>query len=126
VSKRLQRPKRPCSRPGCPNLTTGRYCKEHGAEKKKEKAERYKYYDEHQRNQRARRFYKSRAWQTARQRVLIRDHYLCQGCLHENQITQADTVHHIIPIREDWSKRLRLDNLVSLCSACHNQRHSKG
>ncbi len=29
MSKRLQRPNRPCSRPGCPNLTTGRYCEKH-------------------------------------------------------------------------------------------------
>lgn len=126
MSKRLQRPKRPCSRPGCPNLTTGRYCKEHGAEKKKEKAERYKYYDEHQRNQRARRFYKSRAWQAARQRALVRDKHLCQHCLQDKRITPASTVHHVIPLLTNWRKRLDMDNLVSLCSACHNRVHGRG
>ena len=26
-----RKPKRPCSYPGCPNLTEGQYCKEHEA-----------------------------------------------------------------------------------------------
>ncbi|WP_250540588.1 HNH endonuclease, partial [Bacillus subtilis] len=26
-------------------------------------------------------------------------------------------------VKEDWAKRLDLDNLVSLCNACHNKVH---
>ena len=37
----------------------------------------------------------------------------------------ADTVHHIEPVRDEWHKRLQLDNLVSLCRTCHEARHSK-
>ena len=118
-----QKPKKPCAKPGCPYLTTGRYCEEHWAEEKKERAESNRYYDQHRRDKRAEAFYKSRAWVAARRRVLIRDNYLCQECLKQGRITRADTVHHKIELKEDWSKRLQLDNLVSLCAKCHNQLH---
>ena len=36
-----RKPKRPCSYPGCPNLTDGRFCEEHA----KEEARRYEHYD---------------------------------------------------------------------------------
>lgn len=32
-------------------------------------------------------------------------------------------VHHIIPLLDDWSKGLDMDNLESLCHACHNKEH---
>lgn len=36
-----RKPKRPCSYPGCPNLTDGRFCPEH----EKKEAKRYEKYD---------------------------------------------------------------------------------
>ena len=36
-----RKPKRPCSYPGCPNLTDGRFCPEH----EKNEAKRYEKYD---------------------------------------------------------------------------------
>ena len=36
-----RKPKRPCSYPGCPNLTDGRFCPEH----EKMEAKRYERYD---------------------------------------------------------------------------------
>lgn len=121
-----QKPKKPCAYPGCPNLATGRYCEEHQAEAEKQKAEANRFYDKYQRDKRAELFYKSRAWVAARRRALMRDNYLCQECLKQRRITRADIVHHKIELKEDWSKRLRLDNLVSLCAECHNRIHSKG
>ncbi|PAE58568.1 HNH endonuclease, partial [Bacillus licheniformis] len=35
----------------------------------------------------------------------------------------ADMVHHIVEVKQDWSKRLDLSNLESLCNACHNKVH---
>ncbi len=120
------KPKRPCNKPGCPKLTTSTYCAEHQAIAGKQKAEAHKYYDQHQRNQRSRAFYKSRAWQVARQRALARDNHVCQECWAKHHIiTLADTVHHRVPISEDWDKRLHLNNLVSLCSSCHNLVHGR-
>lgn len=120
------KPKKPCNKPGCPELTTGRFCSQHQSEGEKQRVRADKYYDQYQRDKQSRGFYKSRAWQAVRLRALVRDTYLCQDCLKENRIAQADTVHHRVPIREDWSKRLDMDNLLSLCSACHNKRHGKG
>ena len=120
------KPKKPCAKPGCPNLTDGRYCEEHQEEAEKRKAESNRFYDKHVRDKQAEAFYKSKAWVAARQQALIRDNYLCQECLKQGRITRADTVHHKIELKRDWSKRLQIDNLVSLCTECHNRMHSRG
>ncbi|BBE26727.1 HNH endonuclease [Latilactobacillus curvatus] len=69
------------------------------------------------------RFYHTKAWQSARKLALVRDHYLCQECLREGIITYARIVHHIIPLRDNWSKRCDLDNLETICPEHHNQDH---
>jgi len=116
--------KKPCAYPGCSELVRDeRFCLKHKDQAQKQRRERDQFYDTYIRDQKAKAFYKSRAWQAARRRALIRDHYLCQDCLEQNRITQADTVHHRVEISKDWSKRLDLNNLVSLCAACHNARH---
>lgn len=38
----------------------------------------------------------------------------------KGKVIPADTVHHIIPLRSDWSKRLAISNLMSL----HHDTHS--
>ncbi|NNG67333.1 HNH endonuclease [Caldanaerobacter subterraneus] len=130
-----QRPLRPCRKVGCPNLTrdeTG-YCEFHKREYldylKRLKAERDRRYDERVRKIRDKQyyeFYKSEEWERSKTQALIRDKVLCQWCLRKGIIRPADVVHHIVPIKEDWSKRFDLDNLVSLCHECHNKYHSKG
>jgi len=72
----------------------------------------------------ARQFYKSAAWQQARQLALIRDHGLCQtsGCF-----MPAEEVHHVIELTpqniHDPRITLSLDNLVCLCRDCHMRLH---
>jgi 5-methylcytosine-specific restriction endonuclease McrA len=68
-------------------------------------------------------FYKSTAWQKCRQTVLIRDHYLCQECLRNGQLTPASTVHHIEPLDERPDLALDVNNLETICPACHNKEH---
>ncbi len=68
-------------------------------------------------------FYKSRAWELCRAKVLTRDNHLCQECMKVKRLTPASTVHHIIHLLDDWSKRLDEDNLISVCAACHNRLH---
>lgn len=42
-------------------------------------------------------------------------------CLLDNdEITACDLVHHITPIRIDFSKRLDAKELIPICHACHN------
>ena len=51
-------------------------------------------------------FYHSKEWKLARSQALARDHYLCQVCLKRGLVKSANTVHHIIPIKDDFKKRL--------------------
>ncbi|MEC2307821.1 HNH endonuclease [Bacillus atrophaeus] len=113
------KPMRICAAPGCPSLTRSRYCDAH----KKQQQEETKHYNKHSRNKTITSFYKSTDWKRTRQLALIRDNYLCQHCLKDHCFTPADMVHHIVEVKEDWAKRLDLDNLVSLCNACHNKVH---
>ena len=46
-------------------------------------------------------------------------------CRKNGIIKEAKEIHHIIPIEEDWSKRLDYDNLIALCSDCHNAQHER-
>lgn len=70
-------------------------------------------------------FYHSREWQAVRRQVLERDGYLCQVCKRAGRVTPADTVHHITPVRVDYSKRLDPANLEAICRACHNAEHTE-
>ena len=51
--------------------------------------------------------------------ALNRDHWLCQECLRKGMINTAEEVHHIKPLEDFPELGLRLDNLESLCHACH-------
>ena len=122
-----RQPLRPCAKPGCPELVRPpeRYCERHRWTEGERKRERHRVYDEQLRDERATSFYRSRAWKAVRLQVLVRDNYLCQECLRENRITRATTVHHIVPLAEDWERRLDPDNLESVCSSCHNRIEGK-
>lgn len=67
--------------------------------------------------------YKSTRWEKVRKIVLIRDNYLCQVCLRHGIITPANTVHHKVELRDDITKAFDLNNLESICPACHNKEH---
>ena len=76
-------------------------------------------------------FRKTKAWTDKSVEIRQRDRYLCQVCL-KNLYNTLDTlnyktveVHHIIPINEDYNKRLDNDNLISLCSM-HHKMADKG
>lgn len=56
--------------------------------------------------------------------TLDRDNHLCQMCLREDIVTDANIVHHIIYVDEDFNKALELDNLMSVCYGCHNKIHA--
>ncbi|SHH06089.1 HNH endonuclease [Tepidibacter thalassicus] len=106
-----------------------KYCKECEKKYEQERRESNKQYDRHVRyskdNIKYSKFYHSAEWVKVRQVAIVRDHALCQDCLKENRITPYDTVHHIVPIKQDWDKRLDVDNLVCLCESCHQKRHKE-
>ena len=103
-----RKPKRPCSYPGCPRLTDGGSA----------------------RNTRSWRPNATRSTTETRQQSVgtgvpgnasgtdtCTHTPLCEKCLKEGRLTEAEQVHHIKPLAEggDHSD----GNLMSLCSSCH-------
>lgn len=103
------KPKRPCSFPGCPKLTHGRFCEEHA----KLEARRYEKYD---RDPAVRRRY-GRAWKRIRDRY-IAAHPLCEECKKQGKLTPAEEVHHVIPLSRGGTHAE--SNLMALCKPCHS------
>lgn len=97
-------------------LGTGGYCKECKIERDKVKKARdktrYKKYDSNRSD--THKFYKTKAWVTVRGRVRARDNGLCLVCKSKKKIKNGRTTHHIIPLEDDWNKRLDEDNLICL------------
>lgn len=71
------------------------------------------------------RFRSSAEWQKKRKEIQQRDHYLCQVCLRGLYGTvkrykyDGTSVHHIIPLEEDFGKRMEDENLITLCQYHH-------
>jgi 5-methylcytosine-specific restriction protein A len=103
------KPKRPCSQPGCPKLTDGRFCEEHA----KEEAKRYERY---QRDPAMKKSY-SRTWKRIRDRY-IKEHPLCEMCQKEDKLTLAEEVHHVVPLSKGGTHAT--ENLMALCTRCHS------
>lgn len=112
------KPLRPCNKQGCSQLTKDRYCEQHITVK----AENNRYYDKYHRSGRSKQFYHSAAWKRVRNLIRIRDNGLCVECLNDKRITVGTIVDHIIPIKQNWNKRLDEDNLQLLCQSCHNKK----
>lgn len=68
-------------------------------------------------------FRSSSVWQNKREMIKKRDNYCCKICFLSIFDTKIDDfyteVHHIIPLAEDYSKRLDDDNLITLCERHH-------
>jgi 5-methylcytosine-specific restriction protein A len=103
------KPKRPCSYPGCPLLTDGRYCEQHS---KQEEAR----YNKYERDPEAKKRY-GRAWKRIRDRY-ISANPLCAECATSGRITPAEEVHHIVPLGKGGTHDTA--NLMSLCRPCHS------
>ena len=109
-----RKPKRPCSHPGCPRLTDGRFCEEHQRQENK----RYEKYD---RDPAVYRRY-GRAWKRIRDRY-IAQHPLCEMCKKQGRLTPAEEVHHIKPLSQGGTHDD--SNLMSLCKECHSRITAK-
>lgn len=114
----MQKAFKPCRKLGCPNLTRETYCSTH----KEQRKINNKQYDNQIRNQEHRSFYHSKEWKAVRLIALTRDNFICVECKKNNKITKAEIVDHVIELRDDYSKRLELTNLQSLCRPCHNTK----
>lgn len=73
-------------------------------------------------------FRSSQAWKNKREIIKQRDKYMCRWCFHQHEgeaLTKdavnyrSLSVHHIVPIDEDYSLRLEDSNLITLCPRCN-------
>ena len=98
----------PCSRPGCPNLTTGRFCPEHETEERRR-------YDQ-ERGSAAARGYDA-TWRR-RRLMFLRRHPLCEDCLARGIIMAATEVDHINGDVTDNCE----ENYSAKCKPCHSKK----
>lgn len=82
---------------------------------------RHREYDRYSRDKKAKEFYHSGEWERTRAAVIDMDGgidvYLF---MTTGEVVLADTVHHIVPLRDDWSKRMDAMNLMSLNHNTHS------
>ncbi|UCG81462.1 MAG: HNH endonuclease [Desulfobacterales bacterium] len=105
------KPKHPCNHPGCPELTSERFCPTH----KRKAARKY----DNTRGNSAQRGYGIR-WQKLRKYILRRNPLCqCQDCRDQGRHTPADMVHHIDgnPLNNSSS------NLMAMSMDCHRRLH---
>lgn len=108
--------KRPCRKPGCPELVDSGYCEDH-SELTKE-ADRW-------RGSSSSRGYDAE-WRRVRLQALKRDKYICQHCIADGRVTSAVDVHHVQKLTSYPHLRLVLTNLISLCKGCHAKLTANG
>ena len=108
------KPKRPCSHPGCPNLTHLRFCEEHAKLNAR-------LYEKFQRRSDTHKRYVSQ-WRKIRKEYL-ESHPFCKLCRDDGRRTKAEVVHHIKATSEGGSNDR--SNLMALCNSCHSLLHAK-
>ena len=109
-----RKPKRPCSYPGCPELTSERYCSKHRKEIDNK-------YDKTSRP--FKKLYNSR-WRNLRKQFL-KEHPLCEECKREGVVTAAEVVDHIIPHKGNEKLFWDESNWQSLCKHHHDVKTAK-
>ena len=72
------------------------------------------------RDSEADRFRSTAAWTRKSRQIKKRDFGLCRLCLMEGVVCwDGLEVHHIVPLAEDFDRRLDDDTLITLCQAHH-------
>lgn len=105
--------KRPCTHPGCNELTTEGRCARH-------KKQEQQTYDRYQRDPEAKRFYNSGHWKALSSACKQRAKGLCEACFAIGALTAGNQADHIVP-RSRGGKD-ELDNLQWLCIDCHARK----
>lgn len=102
------RPKHPCNHPGCPALTTERFCEKH------------KQSQDNQRPSARKRGYDTR-WEKCRL-IFLRTHPLCAECKREGRVASAAVVDHIKPHKGNQELFWNETNWQPLCKECHDRK----
>ena len=95
-------------------------------QKKQAEEKRWK----NRKNTQALQFRRSNSWTNKSLTIRERDKYICLCCkaMLPGTVDQYNTrdlsVHHIVPIEEDYGKRLDEDNLITTCGVHHEMCES--
>lgn len=122
-------PKNICNFNGCNRIIPGnkKYCEEHEryfAELKKNKNKRYDTKVRHQRDKQYTMFYHSDEWETLRDYIIKTYKGLDLFAYYiENRIISANTAHHIVELKDDWSLRLTAGNIFPVSDESHRKIH---
>lgn len=102
-------------------------CSECEAKNEKVKRQGYKDYKSKRTDIKEQKFYSSgnKEWTLTKEAVKSRDKGLCLICDSKDREGFVDEVHHIVELKEDWSRRLDMTNLICLCKRCHFYVHKK-
>lgn len=80
-----------------------------------------------ERNSQADKFRNTQLWKRTAKAILERDFHCCRVCLAAGILTNRDlSVHHIVPLAEDYERRLDESNLITLCRFCHAKAEHGG
>lgn len=82
------------------------------------------FYDRFIRDLRLKKFYQGEQWRKVRAIKLDRSP-LCEPCAQAGVTKAAALVHHMLPVKDHWDRRLDLDFMVSVCHQCHNSIESE-
>ena len=93
---------------------------------KPRKTESNRLYDKANRNDKYSKFYHSKGWVVARDKVKNYCNSLdIYAFLFEGRWQAGRVVHHIIPLKEGWNKRLAKSNLILLSDETHEKLHKR-
>lgn len=101
-----------CSKHGFYNGIENKQCPQCAKENNKS-------YDNNIRAKDRAKVYNSKRWKQVREKALLRDGMICQICKQE----VATIVHHILELKDRFDLAYELDNLESVCAACHGKHH---
>lgn len=123
-------PKNICNFSDCHRIIPGnkKYCPEHEKEMERFKQEKNRRYDtkiRYKRDKRYTEFYHSKEWEILRDYIIKKYKGLdvFAYCI-ENRIVPATTGHHIIGLKEDYSKGLVIDNIIPVSDESHRKIHA--
>lgn len=87
---------------------------------------RQKRYDKTKRDKDSVKFYNSTMWKNTRAYVLDRFNYIDVYQYYINKVlVPADTVHHIVELKDNWDRRYDVSNLIPLSDSTHMMIHGE-
>ena len=111
-----------CNKQNCNELTPQPeiYCSKHKLITK----ERHKAYDKSLRDKKSKAFYNSIEWRAVQAQALRKHNHMdLYDYYINNRLSAATTAHHITELKDDWSKRLDIDNLFPCTVSTHSIIH---